>query len=406
MRHRDRLPPEERYRVEMVQYQIANEMDSLIASARSMLDLDSTDVQALHNLGLAYGRQQDFARAETYFARALAADSAHGKPSGFTRFFALARVQYMLGKAADARRTLERGHAAVRGPAPFFHPLARLDVATGRYDDADRRVREALAQAPPGPQRHAAEEVLMALDFLRGRMSDGLRRLDGLGEEAAERGRHAAALATGIYAATRSFEALGDTAAARRRLAESLRRHPLDSLRPADRPYLPLARLQALLGDPAAPATLAAFERAAKSAVGQRGNVQGDELARSQAVVARAQGDYPRAAALLREAEGGNCLACGLHLLAETHERAGAADSARAAYERYFTLPHYERMHDGPHVALSHERLARLLEARGDRVGAEAHYAEFVELWKGADAALQPRVRAAREALARLRGAG
>jgi hypothetical protein len=48
--------------------------------------------------------------------------------------------------------------------------------------------------------------------------------------------------------------------------------------------------------------------------------------------------------------------------------------------------------------------LAGSLEADGDRAGAAEAYAHVVRLWKNADPHLQPVVRQARDALARLTG--
>jgi thiaminase len=53
-------------------------------------------------------------------------------------------------------------------------------------------------------------------------------------------------------------------------------------------------------------------------------------------------------------------------------------------------------------LAGSYKRLGELWEAKADRAKAAHYYAKFVELWKNADAALQPQVADARKRLARL----
>ena len=50
-----------------------------------------------------------------------------------------------------------------------------------------------------------------------------------------------------------------------------------------------------------------------------------------------------------------------------------------------------------------HERLGQLYEALGNSKKAIEHYVSFTDLWKDADADLQPRVADARNRLARLR---
>jgi hypothetical protein len=51
-----------------------------------------------------------------------------------------------------------------------------------------------------------------------------------------------------------------------------------------------------------------------------------------------------------------------------------------------------------------HRRLGDLYEGRGERDKAVDRYNRFVELWKNADADLQPQVREVRARLARLVG--
>ena len=59
---------------------------------------------------------------------------------------------------------------------------------------------------------------------------------------------------------------------------------------------------------------------------------------------------------------------------------------------------------EGNGLALIHQRLGEMAEARGDRAGAREHYSAFVELWTTADAELQPAVAGIRERLAGLQG--
>jgi tetratricopeptide (TPR) repeat protein/tRNA A-37 threonylcarbamoyl transferase component Bud32 len=404
LRYRDRLPPFERYRVELVHFQLANELDSLVVSAQNALDLDSLDLPALHNLGIVAGRRRDFAAAEGYFRRAFVADSLAGGRPTVSRFLTLARVQHMQGKEEEARRTLARG----RKLPPIARQIALLqahhDVASGRYDAAERELRAMLAAAPAAPTAPAAlEGTSMQLAFLRGRLTEAFRYVDAFRALEAAAGRTATVLATDLNRALTTFVVLEDTASARRQLDDAMQRIPFATMPAPDRPYLVLARLQAHLGDAdAAAATLAEYERVALPALGRRTDFRVGEYAQARALVALARGDFARAAVAAREADIGNCPACAFYLLGRIHDRAGATDSARAAYGRFVSLPNFERLSDGPLFGLAHERLGQLYERTGDRARAAAHYAAFVELWKNADPALQPRVRAARDAAARL----
>jgi hypothetical protein len=50
-----------------------------------------------------------------------------------------------------------------------------------------------------------------------------------------------------------------------------------------------------------------------------------------------------------------------------------------------------------------HKRLGELYEAKGDLAKAESHYTDFVNLWKAADAELQPKVAEVNRRLAAIR---
>jgi hypothetical protein len=54
------------------------------------------------------------------------------------------------------------------------------------------------------------------------------------------------------------------------------------------------------------------------------------------------------------------------------------------------------------YLAPAHRHQAEIYERRGQRDLAAQHYRKFVELWKDADAELQPEVERAREKLTRL----
>ena len=61
----------------------------------------------------------------------------------------------------------------------------------------------------------------------------------------------------------------------------------------------------------------------------------------------------------------------------------------RAAYELVYLAP-------------AHRRQAEIYDRRGEKKLATRHYKRFVELWKDADAELQPAVEGARKRLAEL----
>lgn len=91
----------------------------------------------------------------------------------------------------------------------------------------------------------------------------------------------------------------------------------------------------------------------------------------------------------------------------------GEADSAIVYYERFVSTPYARRMYpllygreigDPFWLALVYERLGALYAERGDSIRAIRYYSKLVDLWKKPDPELQPRVEAARHAMAELAG--
>src|SRR3989441_511705 len=94
------------------------------------------------------------------------------------------------------------------------------------------------------------------------------------------------------------------------------------------------------------------------------------------------------------------CAVCGLFLLGRAYERAGQPDSALAVYERAVTTPGYLRaFEEQATLGPTYRRLGELYDERGDTARARDYYGRFVELWKDADAELQPSVREVRQKL-------
>jgi tetratricopeptide (TPR) repeat protein len=98
-----------------------------------------------------------------------------------------------------------------------------------------------------------------------------------------------------------------------------------------------------------------------------------------------------------------------VHLaMAQIHDALAQPDSAVAEYEAFLaTHDPLGRVRSDRHwrqryLAITHERLGQLYEQLGRPDDAVRHYQKFVDDWAEADAALQPRVQAAREAIARL----
>ncbi len=93
------------------------------------------------------------------------------------------------------------------------------------------------------------------------------------------------------------------------------------------------------------------------------------------------------------------CHRCALVLEGFAAERSGRLADAASAYEEYLAKPFFDGSNAFMRIMAGnvHERLGPLYEEIGDPAAAARHYARFAELWRNADARLQPRVDFARE---------
>ena len=220
-----------------------------------------------------------------------------------------------------------------------------------------------------------------------------------------------------INRAAYQLHVLGDSAGAVQLVQGLLDRYPLADLPALRRPYLPLANFYAEANQPARARTLLAeYEREIDPAL-RGAEIPVLDHARGQ--LATAEGHYPTAISALRRADVGHtCPLCVLPALARAFDLNGERDSAIAVYERYLTVPWPGRLltmgpFDWPesfprldpyHRAGILRRLGELSEERDDFTTAVAYYERFANLWKYADAELQPAVNDVRQRIARLTG--
>jgi tetratricopeptide (TPR) repeat protein len=100
------------------------------------------------------------------------------------------------------------------------------------------------------------------------------------------------------------------------------------------------------------------------------------------------------------------CTQCMSAGIAAAYDSLRMIDSAIVWYERFLSTPGFTTTAINWQAAqrepATHERLGQLYAAQHDISRAVEHYRAFVQLWDRADVNLQPRVRAARDALAQL----
>ena len=399
-RRRDRLPDVERGLATAYYYGVAEgDPEKEAAAYRSLLALDPDNDIALNNLALLMNTESHYVEAETLATHALRI----GPASQY--FFQLLNAQLAQGHLEPARGTVARAQEALPPDAPMrlqFRIL--LAVAQG-----DRRSGEQLALQLRREQQSSLEwqartsGTLAAITEAQGRLAETERhRRDQMAESEA-RGVPADHTRAAAHLARLELVYRNQPAKALGILDEALARHPLDSLAPRDRPYLEVAEVYAGAGR-VEQARRLLREYEAKVPANARRLV--DDAGRAYGRVAEAEGRLREAADAYREwnQRDGFCRSCGLFELASLYDHQGQLDSAQVVYERLIDTPtavgHLAA--DRYALAPTYKRLGELYEAKGDRKRAADYYGRFVELWKNADAELQPGVREVRGRLARL----
>ena len=390
---RDRLTDVERYSASgMYYYSLRQDYQKALSSYQMLMERDPK--WPPNNLGIVYQLTRDYEKAAETFRKTIEVDSTLAQ--GYTN---LIDSYLHLGKFDDAEETLEKlrkrfpNYPAAQGYAMFI-ASAQQDYAKA---DSILRVRPAVR---PNPLVHArVNHSLADLANLHGRIAEG-RKYRAIAVEAeVGRGNAFIPLLAETWQSRLAFSAEQNPKAALEILESALRKYPIDKLPVLDRPYIEVAANYAFLGQADRAAEyLQQYEQ--NVPVELRGN---DAPARALIAggLAFAQKKHTEAIAQMRKRdEWGSCRICMDYELGLAFEQAGMADSAIAHYEHFLNTPDSRRLWSDPYVmASTYERLADLYAARGDREKAARYAGKFVELWKNADAHLQPRVQAKREML-------
>jgi len=205
--------------------------------------------------------------------------------------------------------------------------------------------------------------------------------------------------------------ATGPSPALNSRLDSAIASVPFRDLPMIDRPYLFSAAVLARAGNAAKARAMIARYRSEMTDTSIR-RAQEAELHSALGEIALADGKPLDALEEFRRGDVGydgrpatECAPCLPFNLARAFDAAGKSDSAVVMFERYLSTPYWLKIDadmDPVRLPAVHERLGQLYESMGNTDKAVQHYRAFIELWKNADADLQPRVADARKRLARL----
>ncbi len=397
---RRRLPEVERHLAtgnyyENVDYQPAK----AVAAYRELLDLDPENAVALNNLARDLIPMREFREAESLAVRA----SRLGATLAF--YYNAIDAQAGQGHYADAEATLERfRRLAPHSGMPLVYGIL-IASAQGRYAAAERIGPELEREPGVSPTVEAfASGILSGVNGTQGKVSRGQQKAEdemALGEQ---RGLPQAYLVAALRAAELDLRLRNQPSAGLKRVDAALKRHPITSMPPIDRPYALLARYYARAGRLGeAKRLLSEYEKTVPDGI-RRGDkyvygARGDILLE--------EGRIPDAVGAYQQwSEAAQCGECGFFFeIATAYERMGQDDSAAAFYERVVATAGTTRvLDDASTLGPSLRRLGELYEARGDRGKAVEYYARFVDLWKDADPELQPQIVRARAAIKRLGG--
>lgn len=373
-RHSQRLSRVERDLVKAAYEDYAlHDLDAAAATYSSILLYAPREGIAIQNLSWNYLQRHLPGEALTL----LEGKEAEGIFVGTVHLW---RARLQIGDVAGARAAVEARTARLGRRLPdHLWQLALIAGRTGAVEEAHAWADSMRAGGNPvGALYYEA-----LADIRMGRMKEASAHLGERADVQSRRGWHLAASWSRI---TRAWTVLQTDTSQALRLLEGVE---ADALRAGpDSVYFGTLGWGFL-----AAGSRDAALRVAAAAGGRSGPGLNENATRFLALVgALARGEYDLATYQAYEA---GCVACDRPLLAEMEVAAGRLREAAEVFEETIGVPGQFDW-DAAREPLYHERVAATYEELGDKAKAAEHYEAFAEMWAGADAALQPRVRRAR----------
>lgn len=392
--HQERLPFLERHFTVASDAHGRGDFETAIAAYTRVLERYPDDVRALNNLALIYRDRRQFARAESLFTRAAIVDSTIAN-----LYFGIHSTQVLQAKFRESRATLDLIGRRFPGNPVLLNVEIQDAAAQHHWEEAERQAETTIAAAR-GDTLLLIDpyEALAGITMTQGRLSDAERlwRTHLTLTAATESwGRHLFGL---LQLAKLHLRYRDASARALALMDSALAAIPMDRVLPGDRPYDDLARFYALAGRLTRARELLDAAAANDSALAR---TAGPDRTWTRGVIALVDGRVADAESELRQAaEGLVCPICALPDLARAYEAARKPDAALVVYERYLATPWLWRYEpDAVELGWVMKRLAELYDARGEPAKAAAMRRRLLQLWRGADAALQPVVAEVRAGL-------
>ena len=392
--NRDRLSRRERLLTTSTYYfNVTDENEKAIAALENLVDVDPSDSWALNNLSVLWGRLAEYERAEEYARRAIQADSTNPIHYGNA-----IDSQIYQGKLEEAEATVAA--MALQIPETPRHLEWGAYLASAQHDHertADLLFELRQREARSLFWRAFTSDLLASLMANSGRLREAQERYADAIDTNEERDLPDQYLQSALNLARLQARFDDDPSAALQTMARAFEQIPLAELDPLDRPYVDAVRFYAEVGQlDRAKELVADFVASSASTIGNAES----SLHWMSGSVALAEGRYEEAIDELSRIREYYCRNCGLPELARAYDGSGQPDSTVAVYERFVAPGSSFRIFtDQGELGPAYERLGQLYDEKGDHEKAAEYYAKFVELWRDADAELQPRVEAAQARL-------
>jgi tetratricopeptide (TPR) repeat protein len=401
-RHRGRLTEMERQLTEGYYYTNGPkpDYDKALTAYEAALLIDSTSTSALNNAAVVYGRKRDYVRAEELYKRVIALPRTFG--GAFTNLMQeQIRNQHFTG--------LDSTLAAYRKRLPNSNDLWEAEWYATYWGAGNRQATDSIgraiyARAKTARQSFRGASSTSGIAALEGRARESLRWA-ALATDAQEKAQPGPTARFGHTLDTvfTLLAPLDRAADARAALTRGMARVPMSSIPVSQRPWVQIARIAAMVRDPAlARQAKDGWERdqasSAQDAEGRR--------AMFESQIAMAEGRYAAAIEPMRTAdkrfEVNPYFA--VNFIGQAFDLSNQPDSAIVYFEQYLGRPEPTLFEAGFWLAGTHKRLGELYDAKGNKAKAIEHFEKFVDLWKNADPELQPKVREVQDKLKRLRG--
>ncbi|HEX5004080.1 MAG TPA: protein kinase [Gemmatimonadales bacterium] len=397
--YRDRLPPVERGLTEAYYHEIVTEDQAKVEAAyRSVLAANPDEPTALNNLGLKLNSEGRAAEAEVLLRHLVATSQIQ---SGLINLVHSLQLQGKDAAADSALAELRRRNPASARPDDMLRARA--------YMRRDFRTADSLLRDPGRVQGSAPADRVneqwerLGLATAVGKLGDAGRLAADLANTMAAVGDRGTALYLRSLPAIQKGYFLGEWKTWADQADTIFAPAVLNSLPEEQRAYMGLASGYAFAGRPADVRRL----RTEWTRVRPAEQRTASDSVYWVAMLAQAEGRW-RDAAMAFDAHRAlaRCPNCELWEAGWAWDRAGEPDSALARFESSVTLPDSRTNYVNAtnEVAPTYRRLGEMYETRGDRTKALKYYGDFVDLWREADAVLQPQVAEVKARMAGLAG--